>query len=302
MGEFFGVFFYCFAGIGATASFVIGELAKVEGLGAIFNIGAAYGLGVVFAISICAMASGGHFNPCITISFALFRGFPWRKVPQYIFFQLLGAFVATLLVYGIYRPTILELDAALRAGGKEALIFTPNGPAGIFAIYPQPGQDLGYVFLNEFIVDFFLALIIWGAIDPSNIFVTPASVPFVIGLAYAVAIWGYAPNTIATNSARDLGARLATTAIWGTRAWGGKYAAIAALTNIPATIFAACVHELFLSDTSRVVTKGARELINNSDAHREHKAYKYTLGRNLGDNELGSSRATDKVVVEHSSI
>lgn len=40
-------------------------------------------------------------------------------------------------------------------------------------------------------------------------------------------------------------------AIWGTPAAGGSYAAIAALTNIPATILAASFHEFILADSSR---------------------------------------------------
>ena len=39
--------------------------------------------------------------------------------------------------------------------------------------------------------------------------------------------------------------------IWGTRAAGGKYAAIAALTNIPATLAATLFYELILIDSSR---------------------------------------------------
>ena len=39
--------------------------------------------------------------------------------------------------------------------------------------------------------------------------------------------------------------------IWGIDAGGGRYAAIAALTNIPATILAACFHEFILADSSR---------------------------------------------------
>jgi hypothetical protein len=39
--------------------------------------------------------------------------------------------------------------------------------------------------------------------------------------------------------------------IWGSNASGGTYAAIAALTNIPATIFAALIYELFLGSATR---------------------------------------------------
>jgi hypothetical protein len=39
-------------------------------------------------------------------------------------------------------------------------------------------------------------------------------------------------------------------------------------------------YELFLSDSSRVLTRASREVIANTDRHREHKAWKYTLERN----------------------
>jgi len=133
------------------------------------------------------------------------------------------------------------------------------------------------VFLNEFFVDIFLGLIIWGVLDPSNIFVLPSTAAPLIGLAYTTVIWGFAPATVATNTARDFGARLATIAIWGTQAWGGRYALISAFTSLLSTLIAATVYELFLSDTSRVVTFGSRELISNMDRHREHKAYRYNL-------------------------
>lgn len=56
---------------------------------------------------------------------------------------------------------------------------------------------------------------------------------------------------MAANSARDLGGRLAALTIWGLPAGGGRYAALAALTNIFATCFAIGLYELFLTDSSR---------------------------------------------------
>jgi len=231
----------------------------------------------VFAITVCAMSSGGHFNPAVTIAFAVWRGFPWRKVPQYIFSQIFGGFFAALVVYGQYRPYIKELEALLIAAGKEAAIFSSIGPAGIFAIYANPGIDLKWTFMNEFFADFFLGLVIWGVLDPSNIFVSSTTGPVVIAMGYATVVWGFVPGTIATNAARDLGCRLAAIAIWGTKAWGGHYPAIAALTSIPATLLSAAVYELLLSDSSRVVTRTSREAIANSDRHKSHKAWKYNL-------------------------
>ena len=83
-----------------------------------------------------------------------------------------------------------------------------------------------------------------------------------------IAIWGYSTpgctcdlamtssnysrwSPVAANAARDVGGRLAAMTIWGTKAAGGNYAALAALTNIPATLFAYIVYEVFFVDSSR---------------------------------------------------
>lgn len=58
-------------------------------------------------------------------------------------------------------------------------------------------------------------------------------------------------DPVAANTARDVGGRLAAIAIWGTKAGGGSYAAIAALTNILATMLAYSLYEFVLKDSSR---------------------------------------------------
>jgi glycerol uptake facilitator-like aquaporin len=45
----------------------------------VLQIGLAYGAGIIFAITVCAPTSGGHFSPSITIALTLFRGFPKLK-------------------------------------------------------------------------------------------------------------------------------------------------------------------------------------------------------------------------------
>jgi aquaporin Z len=43
--------------------------------------------------------SGAHLNPAVSIAFALRSDFPWRRVPAYVVAQLLGAILATLLLW-----------------------------------------------------------------------------------------------------------------------------------------------------------------------------------------------------------
>ncbi len=48
--------------------------------------------------------SGAHFNPVVTLAFALRRDFQWRRVPGYWLAQLAGASLAALLLLGLFGP------------------------------------------------------------------------------------------------------------------------------------------------------------------------------------------------------
>ena len=64
----------------------------------------------------------------VTICAALFRGFPWKYVPVYIFSQVLGAYLGSLIVYADYFHAIDLVE------GKG--IRTVPGTAGLFSPYP----------------------------------------------------------------------------------------------------------------------------------------------------------------------
>ncbi|KZO92023.1 aquaporin-like protein [Calocera viscosa TUFC12733] len=265
--EAMGVFLYCFCGIGSQAANMLGALTKAAGVGSVLQIGLAYAVGIMLALTIAAPTSGGHFNPCVTIAYVIFKKFPVRKAPFYILAQIIGAFAACMVVYLQYRDVILELEAGL----PDSINFSAQGPAGIFGLYVAPGSNLGIVFWNEFSCDFILALAIWACIDPTNFFAPPAAIPFIIGVTYATIIWGFSPIGLSANSARDIGSRIMVLCIWGSKAAGGPYAAIAALTNIPATLLAAVVYDYVLRDTDRVVTPAHREFYGGIAAHEKRK-------------------------------
>lgn len=64
----------------------------------------------------------------MTICSAIFRGFSWKKVPLYIFGQVLGAYLGSLFVYSNYFHAI-----DLFEGGKG--VRTVPGTASLFATY-----------------------------------------------------------------------------------------------------------------------------------------------------------------------
>ena len=114
----------------------------------------------MFAIITCAPTSGGHFNPAITICFAIWQGFPWKKVPYYIFSQVFGAFIAGMLLMGMYWEQINLYSNELKAAGEPLVSF--SGPAGILCAFPLPTQNnLGYLFFIEFFVDSFIVRLLF---------------------------------------------------------------------------------------------------------------------------------------------
>ncbi|KIJ14327.1 hypothetical protein PAXINDRAFT_116460 [Paxillus involutus ATCC 200175] len=296
VAEMLGVFLFVYAGLGAAAAFVVGSITAQQ-IGSLYTVGFAYAIGIVLAITLCASTSGGHFHPGVTITFVLFRGFPLRKAARYIFAQILGGYLTCLIVYVQWKDLIVLAEGVLKEKGVyDTLMFSPSGPAGVFALYVLPGTNLHRVLMNEFVTDFIVGLVICGCLDPTNHFIPPAAAPWLIGFTYSVAIWGYSPTAIAANSARDLGGRFMALTIWGSQAAGGPYAAISALTNIPATVLAFTVYDLFLGSSSRTLTPYH---INFLGAHKKYhednnlapEGYLSALGP---DRDATSSRSFDE--------
>jgi len=268
-----GVFFFLYPGIGSQVNLVIGNINNQPNTSSVLQVGLGFCGGVVFALTVCSgTESGAHINPAVTISFVIFKGFPKMKALRYIVAQILGAFLACSLIYAQYKLLIDDATAVMAAAGTlQKLQFTPHGLPGAFAVYLLPGQSLGRAFLNEFVTDVFIGLVIWATVDPTNVFVPPSSAPFVVALAYAVAIWGFGTAGLATNTARDLGARFLVMTVWGIEAAGGRFAAIAALTNIPATIFAAGLYEIFLADSDKALPRASLEHADILMNHRRER-------------------------------
>ena len=74
------------------------------------------GLIVAAMIYTLGGTSGAHFNPAVTLAFALRRDFPWRRVPGYWLAQLIGGIVAALLLRLLFG-TVEHLGATLPHAG-----------------------------------------------------------------------------------------------------------------------------------------------------------------------------------------
>ncbi len=75
-----------------------GAIMVNDQTGALGHVGIALTFGLIVLVMIAALGhiSGAHFNPAVTVAFALTRHFPWRDVLYYVGAQVAGAVLAAL--------------------------------------------------------------------------------------------------------------------------------------------------------------------------------------------------------------
>lgn len=211
--EFLGTFLLVLVGDGA------GAVAVFTGAYDLTGVALVWGVGVALAIYVAGGVSGAHLNPAVTVTFAAFRGFSWRKVPAFIAAQVAGAFTAALALYvcwhGFWAPTASRLGVAVGQPGSQKLLMVFS------CFYPNPGSvgttaaDLarvstGAAFLTEAILTLFLLVSILAVVDTRNGLAPRANLaPLFVGLCVTAIVGIGAPLTMdAVNPARDFGPRL----------------------------------------------------------------------------------------------
>jgi glycerol uptake facilitator protein len=210
-------------------------------------------IAVVLAIYVAGGVSGAHINPAVTIALALFRGFPWAKVPHYIFAQVAGAFTGAALVYLNYKDAIKGYEAATDAVRGES---SSIASYSIFATFPS-----GYFhnpvgpFIDEMIGTALLVGIVLAVIDQLNLPPKGNLAPWIIGSIVAGIGMSFGANTgYAINPARDFGPRLfAYFAGWDGVALPGNYGDVnwywwlPIVAPIVGAIIGALVYDFFIN-------------------------------------------------------
>jgi MIP family channel proteins len=117
VAEAIGTFALVFAGTGAV---VID--ARTNGGVSQVGIGLTFGLVIMVMIYAVGHISGAHFNPAVTLAFAVGRHFPRRLVLVYLLAQIGGAVLASLLLRGMFGDTA-SLGATLPIGtARQSLL------------------------------------------------------------------------------------------------------------------------------------------------------------------------------------
>jgi glycerol uptake facilitator-like aquaporin len=162
--EFLGTAFLLAAVVGSG---IMGErLAGGNAAIALLANAIATGAALVVLISIFGPISGAHFNPAVTLFFALRREIQPVPGALYVAAQIVGAVLGVWAAHAMFEMPLLEISHKLRDG---------------------PAQ-----WLAEFVATFGLLITIAGAIRHA-----PQSTPVLVGLYITAAYWFTASTSFA---------------------------------------------------------------------------------------------------------
>lgn len=124
--------------------------------------------GAILAVLILTFSpiSGAHFNPAVSVAFALRRELSWPNAVTYIGAQIIGGVIGVWTAHLMFELPVWQVSSNDRAGAGQ--------------------------WLAEFVATFGLLLTILGCVAR-----TPAAVPYAVGLYITSAYWFTASTSFA---------------------------------------------------------------------------------------------------------
>ena len=117
-------------------------------------------------ILIFASTSGAHFNPAVSLAFALRGELPWTIAGAYVVAQVIGAIVGVWAAHLMFELPVWQIATTVRSGAGQ--------------------------WLAEFIAAFGLLLTIFGCVGAA-----PGAVAYAVGLYITAAYWFTASTSFA---------------------------------------------------------------------------------------------------------
>jgi glycerol uptake facilitator-like aquaporin len=134
---------------------------------------------LVVLISVLGPVSGAHFNPAVTLVFAVRRSHPWPQVLPYIAAQCVGGVLGTVVAHLMFDLAPLAIGTTARSGASQ--------------------------WLAEAVATFTLVMAILGGIK-----YVPQAVPWLVGLTITATYW-FTSSTSFANPAVTLARGFTTT-------------------------------------------------------------------------------------------
>lgn len=164
LGEMIGSFTLIALGVGISMNLTLKKSFNMGNTSAISGP-LSWGFAVAMAI-IVAMPfdSGAHFNPAVTVGFAVAGVFPWGLVFPYIVAQAIGSFLGAIASWFVYK---CQFDETADDPYKTRIVFCTN------AAVRNPLRN----FANEALATFFLIFISLLMVAPHIISSEGSNVP-----------------------------------------------------------------------------------------------------------------------------
>ncbi len=139
----------------------------------------ATGAVLVVLITIFGSISGAHFNPAVSLVFALKRDLPHRDLWLYVAAQIAGGIAGTMAAHLMFDLPVIEASLKVRTGGSQ--------------------------WFSEWVASFGLVAVILGGVRFEQ-----KSVPWLVGLYITAAYW-FTASTSFANPAVALARSLTNT-------------------------------------------------------------------------------------------
>ena len=162
--EWLGIAFLLAAVVGSGIMAV--KLAGGNGAVALLCNTLATGAILVVLISVFGPLSGAHFNPAVSLAFALRAALPWPDAALYIAVQVVGGIVGVWAAHLMFELPLWQFSATSRTGSGQ--------------------------WLAEAVATFGLVLTIFGCVARA-----PSAIPFAVGLYITSAYWFTASTSFA---------------------------------------------------------------------------------------------------------
>ncbi|XP_071759166.1 aquaporin-10b [Centroberyx gerrardi] len=240
MAECLGVYVMILFGCGSVAQVTTTQDKK----GQYLSINLGFALGTTFGVFVSRGVSGAHLNPAVSLSLCFLGRHPWIKLPFYVFFQVLGAFLAAATVGLQYY------DAIQSYSGGELTVTGPTATAAIFSTYPADYLSLWGGVMDQVIGTAALLVCVLALGDSKNCMSPPGLEPVLVGAAVLVIGVSMGSNSgYALNPARDFGPRLFTyIAGWGVDVFkaGGGWWWVPLVATCVGALLGSLIYELLI--------------------------------------------------------
>ncbi len=196
LAEMVGTFFLIFTGTATAGAAALGKSTAGTPPDSL-AVALAFGLVLVALVGALGQVSGAHLNAAVTLGLAVTRKFPWRYVPSYLGFQLLGA--------------VLGAGATWAAFGSVV-----RNKAHLGATVPAQGVSDGRAFLVEALITFLLVFVVVAVATDQRVPAAVAAPAIGFALIASVLIGGGVTGG-AVNPDRALGPAIMSgtfTSLW----------------------------------------------------------------------------------------